>query len=365
MNQKIKQTKLIFSLISLLLLTLVVTACSNQRHHSHSNNKTSNQTVALITDNNTINDNSYNASAWQGLKQYGINNHLEQGDNGYQYFVSTSTTTAAIQSALNKNFKTIFGVGPNLKTDISNAAKNNPKHNFVIVDETISHQKNVSSINFNNEQAAYLAGIVAAYTTKSDTIGFIGGEQNTATIRYQAGFEAGIKAGAKQLHKNIKLLNSYTNSFSKSAKAKDLAFNLINKKADIIFQAAGKSGTGVFQAVKSFNETQAVNKKVYVIGVDSDQQSLGNYYAKGQQESNFTLTSVIKAVNLAVENIAQTTYDEKFPGGKNITYNLQNNGVYILNSPNISNQAWDQAQKARLKIIKGQIKVPTQIKAVP
>ncbi|QNQ81186.1 BMP family lipoprotein [Lactobacillus sp. PV034] len=365
MKKKVNSIRFALTFIGLLLLIFTLTACSHQKSASHSNNKTDNKTVALVTDNNTINDHSYNYSAWQGLKQYGENNHLIQGNNGYQYFVTTSTTKAAIQTAINKNFKTIFSIGPNLKTDISQAAKDNPHHNFVIIDGTISHQKNVASINFNNEQAAYLAGIVAAYTTKTNTIGFIGGEQNKATLNYQTGFELGIKAGAKKLHKNINFLNSYTDSFSKTAKAKELTLNLINKKADIIFQASGKSGTGVFQAVKLTNEAQPVNNKVFVIGVDTNQQQLGNYYAKGQQASNFTLTSVVKAMDQAVANVAQDSLKGNFPGGKNLTYNLQNNGVYITNSPNISNKAWDAAQKARLKIINGKIKIPSTKNAAP
>ena len=360
MYKSSNKLKLFLSLHSLILITLTISGCKNSHSHTHLTTKASNETVALITDTNSIDDQSYNASAWKGLKQYGKKNNLTQGPGGYQYFTSSSSDNSKtqIQEAINENFKTIFGIGYNLKDNLATAAKNNPKRNFVIIDSYIPHRKNVASVNFDNEQGAYLAGIIAAYTTKTNTIAFIGGIRSTPTIKYQIGFKDGVKFGAKQLHKNIKFISAYTNSFSKNSKAKQLAINMINQNADIIFQAAGKSGNGVFKAIKSINEANPVNKKIFVIGVDSDQQKLGNYFAKGQQESNFTLTSVIKSIDMATQNIAQSTYQHKFPGGKSLKYNLNNNGVYITNSPNVSTRAWDQAQKARLKIISGQIKVP-------
>lgn len=358
MNKLSSKLKSFFCVSSIITISLVIAGCSPAHSHSHSSDKSANETVALITDTNSVNDQSYNASAWRGIQTYGKNNNLTQGPAGYQYFTSSSNNYATpIQEAINENFKTIFGVGYNLKSDLANAAQSNPKKNFVIIDGHLPHKKNVASINFDNEQGAYLAGIIAAYTTRTNIIGFIGGAQSRPTIKYQSGFNAGVKAGSKQLHKNIKLLHTYTNSFSKTSKAKESALDMANKHADIIFQAAGKSGIGVFQAIKSINEAHPVNQKIYVIGVDSNQQKLGNYFAKGQQESNFTLTSVIKAVNKATENVSQLTSQNKFPAGQSLRYNLKNNGVYITNSPNISNQAWDQAQKARLKILSGKIKV--------
>lgn len=359
MNKFSIKSKLFLCTVSAFVLILTLSGCSTPHSHSHPTDKTSHETVALITDTNSVNDQSYNASAWAGIKNYGKTNDLTQGPGGYQYFTaSTNNYKIPIQEAINENFKTIFGVGYNLKNDLAKVAQDNPKRNFVIVDATIHNQKNVASINFDNEQGAYLAGIVAAYTTHTNKIGFIGGTQSGPTLKYQSGFAAGIKDSAKRLHKNIKLITAYTNSFSKTSKAKALASNMASQNADIIFQAAGKSGNGVFQAIKLINEAHPVNQKIYVIGVDSNQQKLGNYFAKGQQESNFTLTSVIKSVNAATNNVAQLAYQNKFPGGKSLKYNLKNNGVYIINSPNISNQAWNQAQKARLKIISGQIKVP-------
>lgn len=358
MNKLSSKLKSFLCVSSIVTITLIITGCSPSHSHSHSSDKAANETVALITDTNSVNDQSYNASAWRGIQSYGKNNNLTQGPGGYQYFTSSSNNyVTPIQEAINENFKTIFGVGYNLKKDLAKAARNNPKRNFVIIDAHIK-EKNVTSINFDNEQGAYLAGIIAAYTTHTNTVGFIGGTQSSPTLKYQSGFSAGVKAGAKQLHKDIKLLHTYTNSFSKTSKAKESALDMANKHADIIFQAAGKSGNGVFQAIKSINEAHPVNQKIYVIGVDSNQQKLGNYFAKGQQESNFTLTSVIKAVNKATENVSQLTSENKFPAGQSLRYNLKNNGVYVTNSPNISNQAWDQAQKARLKIISGKIKVP-------
>ena len=101
-------------------------------------------------------------------------------------------------------------------------------------------------------------------------------------------------------------------NFSDINKAHDIAQEMYNQKADIIFQAAGKSGQGVFKAAKEVNQTNPVGQKVWVIGSDEDQTKLGNYQAKGGQPSNFTLTSVIKSADVAVEDLANQTAKGNF-----------------------------------------------------
>lgn len=98
---------------------------------------------------------------------------------------------------------------------------------------------------------------------------------------------------------------------------------MYGKKADIIFHAAGDAGNGLFQTAKFINQARPAKDRVWVIGVDTDQSNLGKYYAKGGQEANFVLTSVVTGVNRATKNIASRSYQGKFPGGKTIVYGLK------------------------------------------
>lgn len=152
--------------------------------------------------------------------------------------------------------------------------------------------------------------------------------------------------------------NATVGNFSDANKAHDIAQEMYNKKADIIFQAAGKSGQGVFKAAQEINQARPVGQKVWVIGSDEDQSKLGDYLAKGGQPSNFTLTSVIKSADLAVEDIATQTASGKFPGGKTLKYGLKNKGISLVQG-NLSYHTWIKVQKAKQKIIDGKIKVGT------
>ncbi|WP_297815446.1 BMP family protein [uncultured Lactobacillus sp.] len=344
------------------LITLVVsglTACSAKSAAPSTNSQTSQKTVALITDNSGVDDDSFNESAWQGIKKYAHNHSLSEGPQGYELFSADNNNqiTSLVDKVSRSPFNTIFGVGSNLQSPILTAAKKYPKKNYVLINSSTHHLKNVATANFNTKQGAYLAGVIACEMTKTKTIGFIGGMRTKSVIQFEQGFKKGIKDTAKKHHRNIQILTQYSNSFSNINKTQDLAQDMYNKKADIIFHAAGKAGSGVFKAARQINQANAVNKKVWVIGVDPNQSNLGNYQAKGGQEANFTLTSVVSRIDLAINDIASQTYQKSFPKGRNLQYNLANDGVYLVHNSDIPTHVWITSQKAKQDIIDKKIKL--------
>lgn len=349
LNKKIA----LFTIACILLLTL--SGCKRPSHDTQPRKK-SDDHFALISDVNGIHDNSLNQSAWQGLKNYATKNNLSEGK--YKYFVPREPKyyQTSINEALDKNFSTIIGVGYSLKSNIVQTAKKNPKRKFVVIDAHTPKLKNLAGISFKSQEGAYLAGMAAAYTTKTKTVGLVLGQKSKEMDSFKAGFTQGVVKTSHKLHRHIKVMTQTVGSFSDINKAHDIAQEMYNKKADVIFQAAGKSGQGVFKAAQEVNEAHPVNQKVWVIGSDQDQTLLGNYQAKGGQPSNFTLTSVIKSADLAVKEIAEKTIYGNFPGGKNLAYGLKNKGI-SLTQGNLSYHTWIQIQKARQKIINGKIKV--------
>lgn len=339
------------------IIFLSLSACSKPTHEEETSKKTDNH-IALISDTNGIKDNSLNQSAWQGLKNYGTQNGLVEGNKDYNYFIPKDPKDyqASINEAVDKDFSTIIGVGYTIKPNIVKAAKANPKKNFVVIDTHAPKLKNLASISFKNQEGAYLAGVSAAYTTKSHTVGLVLGQDSKEMDALKAGFIQGVSATSHKLHKHIKVLTQTVGNFSDANKAHDIAQKMYNKKADIIFQATGKGGQGVFKAAKEVNQAHPVGQKVWVIGSDEDQTKLGNYQAKGGQPSNFTLTSVIKSANVAVEDLANQTAKGDFPGGKNLNYGLKNKGISLVQG-NLSYHTWIKVQKAKQKIIDGKIKI--------
>ena len=359
MNVKFK--KILSFGVVLASVGLILTACSGKKS-GQSANKDTKHGIALITDENGVDDHSFNQAAWSGFKAYGKEHGLKQGKGGYQYFQSSSAAdfTPNFDQAATAGYQTIFGVGYQLADAVKQAAKKNPKKNFVIIDSVDSGIKNVASATFESNQASYLGGLAAAYTTKTNKVGFIGGAKSSIIDLFEAGFKQGVADGAKALHKKISVQTQYIGNFTSTDKAKSIAQSMYASGADIIYHAAGNAGHGVFTEAKDINKNRKASKKVWVIGVDVDQSSLGSYTSKDGKKSNFVLTSVLKGLDVAVERIAEKAYQGKFPGGKHFVYTLEGNGVSVTKG-NIDSKTWSKVQAARKQILNGKVKVAESV----
>lgn len=239
--------------------------------------------------------------------------------------------------------------------ELENAAKDNPKLKFALVDGEITGKKNISSATFKDQESAYLAGLAAAYTTKSDQVGFIGGMEGPVIQRFQSGFEAGVKAGATSLNKEITVNVQYAASYDSLDKGKAIAASMYKEGVDILYQAAGSTGAGVFQEAKARNEND-YSRKVWVIGVDRDQADEGDYKMENGETGNFTLTSTKKNVGAEVKEFAETSHNDKFPGGKHLTFGLKEEGV-DLTKGQLSEEAYQAVSDAKEKIISGDFRL--------
>lgn len=315
--------------------------------------------VAIVTDIGGVDDRSFNQSAWEGLQAWGKEHNIERGTGGYDYIQSDNASqyTTNIDSAVSNGFHTIFGVGYLLADPISAAADTNPDTNFVIIDSVIEDKDNVVSATFKDNEAAYLAGVAAAHTTKTDKVGFIGGEEGVVIDRFEAGFVKGVEDTAKEMDKEISVDVQYAASFGDPAKGRALAANMYSNDIDVIYHASGGTGNGVFSEAKDRNEKVAADDKVWVIGVDSDQQNEGKYTDKDGNESNFCLTSTLKGVGAAVQDISTRALNDEFPGGEHLVFGLKDGGVSLTDGF-LSDEAKTAVNEAKDKVSNGDVKVP-------
>ena len=315
--------------------------------------------VAIVTDSGGVDDRSFNQSAWEGLQAWGKEHDIKKGTGGYNYIQSNDASEYEqnISQAVTNGFKTVFGIGYLLADPISAAADQNPDTNFVIIDSVIEDKDNVASATFKDQEAAYLAGVAAAETTKSNKLGFVGGEEGAVIDRFEAGFVQGVKDTAKKLDKDISVDVQYAASFGDPSKGKALAANMYNAGVDIIYHASGGPGQGVFSEAKARNEKADESDKVWVIGVDSDQQNDGKYKSKDGKESNFCLTSTLKGVGAAVQSISTDALNDKFPGGKHLSFGLKDGGVDLTDGY-LSDDAKAAVKEEKEKVSAGDIKVP-------
>ena len=256
----------------------------------------------------------------------------------------------AIRSFAERRYDLVIGVGFAQAPIIETVAKDYPGIHFAIVDG-VSQLPNVASLVFKEHEGSYLVGILAAKTSKTGTIGFLGGMDIGLIHRFEKGYEE----GAKSVNPNIRVIQNYVGvtdaAWNNPGKGKELALAQIGKGADVIFPAAGNSGLGAFDAVEQMGKDQTGRATHFVIGVDSNQNMV---------KPGFVLTSMMKRVDNAVYQIVQDVVNHQFRGGLHV-FGLESEGVgYALDEYNkdlLSPDAITTAEAAKKKIIAGEIKV--------
>ena len=330
-------------------------ACGNRSSRNAASSSDVKTKAAIVTDTGGVDDKSFNQSAWEGLQDWGKEHNLSK-DKGFTYFQSTSEADYAnnLQQAAG-SYNLIFGVGFALNNAVKDAAKEHTDINYVLIDDVIKDQKNVASVTFADNESGYLAGVAAAKTTKTKQGGFGGGMESEVISR----FEAGFKAGVASVDPSIKVQVDYAGSFGDAAKGKTIAAAQYAAGADIVYQVAGGTGAGVFAEAKSLNESRPENEKVWVIGVDRDQEAEGKYTSKDGKESNFVLASTLKQVGTTVKDISNKAEKGEFPGGQVIVYSLKDKGVDLVTT-NLSEEGKKAVEDAKAKILDGSVKVPAK-----
>jgi basic membrane protein A len=251
----------------------------------------------------------------------------------------------------------IVTVGFLMGDDTKKAATANPNQKFAIVD--FSYQpplKNVLGLTFSTDQAAFLAGYLAAGMTKSGKVGTFGGQKIPPVTIYMQGFAEGVKYYNQKNGKNVQVLGwnpatqngVFTGDFTDQDKGKQTANSLMNQGADIVFPVAGSVGLGAAAAV------QQAGGNNHMIWVDVDG------CVSAPQYCSLFLTSVDKNIATAVTTAMKSVKDGSFKGGL-YTGTLQNGGVglapYHQFDSKIPASLKSQITQLKQDIISGKVKV--------
>ena len=298
--------------------TLALGACS--RSNSSSSSSDSSVKAAIITDTGGVDDKSFNQSAWEGMQAWGKENKLKK-DTDYTYFQSDSESDYAtnLDSAVSNGYNLVFAIGYNLHDAVDEAAPQNEDTTMLLSMMLLQTTKMLKVYCLQIMKVLTLQVSQLQCNLKQKHVGFVGGVESDTITR----FETGFKEGVASVDSSIKVDVQYVGSYSDSAKGKTIAATMYAGGADVIYQAAGGSGTGVFSQAKEINEKLPADsdKKVWVIGVDRDQTEEGNYTSSDKVKSNFVLTSTIKEVGQVVNNIANRQLKgDKFEGNTTKTY---------------------------------------------
>jgi basic membrane protein A len=300
-------------------------------------------------------DKSFNDSAAVGLDKAKTDLGIK-ADNVRELSAKPNETDAdraqRLELLAKGGFNPIIAVGFAYAKALGKVAPKYPDVKFGIVDATTFDVKgaNITNLVFAEEQGSYLVGAAAALKSKTGQIGFIGG----CSVPLISKFEAGYKAGAEKAKPGTKVATKYLSTpqqgctgFNDPAAGSEAAKGMYDAGADVIFAAAGGSGTGVFQAAKAAN--------AQAIGVDSDQ-----YQSAAADVRDVIITSMLKRVDVAVGAFLQDAQDKKLKAGEE-RFDLAADGVAYSTSGGKVDDIKTQLDDLKKQIVDGTIKVPTAV----
>jgi basic membrane protein A len=300
-------------------------------------------------------DKSFNDSAAVGLDkaktEMGIkaNNVRELSARANE----TDTDRATRLELLAKGgFNPIVAVGFAYAKALSQVAPKYPDVKFGIVDAVAADVKgpNITNLIFAEEQGSYLVGAAAALKSTTGTVGFVGGCSVPLIAKFEAGFKAGAekgKAGTKVVSKYLSTPQQGCTGFNDPAAGSEAAKGMYDGGADVVYQAAGGSGTGVFQAAKAANKL--------AIGVDSDQ-----YKTAAPAVKDVIITSMLKRVDVAVFAFLKDAQEGGLKAGEEV-FDLAAEGVSYSTSGGKIDDIKPQLEELKKQIVDGTIKVPTTV----
>mgnify|MGYP004477647067 CR=1 FL=1 len=291
--------------------------------------------IGMVTDVGGVNDGSFNQSAWEGLQRAAENFGCE-----VKYIESKGDADFVpnIESFLDEDYDLIICTGYVMADAVRDAAELNPDQKFAIVDDASNADlDNVTCMMFEQEQASYLVGLAAGYTTESNVVGFVVGQANETMNSFGYGYLAGVL----DANPDATILQYNANSFGDASAGKTAVNTMVTKGADVVFHAAGGTGLGVIDGCKE--------NGIWAIGVDSDQSSLA---------PETILTSALKRVDNACYDATKKAILGTLEGGV-ATYDLAAGGVDIApTTDNLSKDVLEKIEDAKKDIIAGDLVVP-------
>lgn len=262
------------------------------------------KSVGMSTDEGGKGDKSFNDAGIAGLDkikaEYGLDYDLIETLNPDQIQQNLETIVSKDEFAVTVGFKMMDAV--------KNVATANPEKKFLLVDAVVE-LPNVKNVLFKEHEGSFLLGVIAGMMTETNKVGFIGGMEGDVIGRFESGFAAGVMSVNPEAGKLLVPQGeaqhgefvTYAASFSDATKGKEIALDMYNRGADVVYHAAGGVGLGLFDAAQEAGK--------YAMGVDSDQALII------PDKADVILVSMMKGVDVAVYDAVKSYIDDTFEGG--------------------------------------------------
>lgn len=293
--------------------------------------------VALLTPG-PISDQSWNGGAYQGLMR------IRDSLGAHVSHIQTRTPADFEENFREygaRGFHLVIGHGFEFQDAAKRVAPQFPKTTYLTTSGNTASE-NVAGIMFSFSDASYLAGMLAGFMTRTDTVGVIGGTELPPVKESFVAFERGVR----RVKPNARVLSAFVGNWDDVSTGKELAVAQIVRGADVIFQNADAAGLGVFQAARE-------RAGVYVIGSNADQNNVA---------PRVTLGSVVIDLPRAFLEIAREVQAGAFRP-RVVTFDAKTDVVRLVINPVLRDEI-PQRALARIDSVNAQIHAGT-FSAVP
>ncbi|MEF8780813.1 MAG: BMP family protein, partial [Haloferacaceae archaeon] len=268
-------------------------------------------------------------------------------------------------SSQDPDYDLICCIGFVQATDLLDNAQEFPDQNFMIVDAVVETEDgelvdNVANYVFREHEGSFQVGVLAGMLTGMEydhgggstnpderMVGFVGGMEIPLIER----FEAGYKAGVQYVDEDIEFTSAYAGDWNDPSTGQEIAGSMYDDGADVVYHAAGGTGSGVFEAAQSAGR--------YAIGVDNDQSLSASEF------SDVIVASMIKRVNTAVYESVEDMVNDEFQGGGVNDLGLAEDGVGAVIGQDfegeLPTEITDEIESTRQAIVDGDISVPDNL----
>jgi basic membrane protein A len=295
--------------------------------------------ACLVTDLAGIDDKSFNATAWQGvLDAIGAGNALPEPDSFYLESDAEADWQPNIDQMISQDCEHIVTVGFALDAVTQENAPGNPDINWTIVDvdffdfeagEDVTYD-NVIELTYQTDEAAFLAGYIAASVSETGVVGTFGGANFPTVSIFMNGFYFGVQAYNDAKGTDVQVLGwdpdlqdgLFTGDFTDLDRARATAQSLLDEGADVIMPVGGQINLGAGAAMQDIGMGATGDVFGALIGVDTDQ------FVSAPELADLWLTSVEKKMALGVADSIAATADGTFTPGNTRGF-LSNGGVEI------------------------------------
>jgi basic membrane protein A len=305
--------------------------------------------VCQVTDVGGIDDKTFNATAWKGVED---SVRIFGGEDKFLESQQQTDYAVNINAFIEEGCELIVTVGFLLGADTAIAAEANPDQKFAIVDFAYFDEEGNkipydNVVELNTDQAAFLAGYVAAGTTQTGTVGTFGGIPIPPVTVFMDGFWYGVDYYNQENGTDVQVLGwdpetqegLFTGNFESLDDGRTLGESLMDEGADIIMPVAGPVGLGTAAAVQERGDA-------YIVGVDTDMSVSAPEFA------DVILTSVLKNMDVAVFLTTKSVLDGSYAGGIFVG-NLDNDGVGLAPFNELDSMVSDAVKEALPDLVRG------------